>query len=86
MFLFFSYYIYNNQYQKDIDKYIQNEISYYKQNIYTSNKIVIDKIKKQKEFYKSIHSDISKIVYKNSNIDLEKLKKRDKRQIFALTY
>ena len=74
-FLGFTYNSFQKEYQKDIDVYIQNEISIHKKEILSSIKNATLRLKKQKEHFESIHIEVLDILRKNPNLDLEKLKK-----------
>ncbi len=78
IFLGFSYYSYQSQYKKDIEKHIQNEVNLHKKEILTSINTATQKLKKQRDYFESIHNDTLEILKKNPKYDLEKLKKEIK--------
>lgn len=77
-FLGFTYYSYQNQYKKDIQSYIQSEVNIHKKEILSSITIATNKLKKQREYFRSIHEDSLEILKQNSTYDLEKLKQEIK--------
>jgi signal transduction histidine kinase len=80
LFLGITYYSYQKQYKKDIHRYVQDEVDFYKKSIYTSNISATQKILNQKEYYKSIHQNVKTQLNKNPNIDLVKLKQKIKKK------
>jgi len=70
----FTYYSYQNQYKKDIQTSIQNEVNLHKVEILSSIHTATEKLQKQKNYFQSIHEDTLKILKKNPSYDLEKLK------------
>lgn len=74
LFLGFTYSSYEDQYTKDIDKQIQNELEIHKKQILTSFTNATENFDKQREYFENIHLDTLNLLKKNSNIDLDKLK------------
>ena len=74
LFLGFTYSSYEDQYRKDIDKQIQNELEIHKKQILTSFTNATENFDKQREYFENIHLDTLNLLKKNSNIDLDKLK------------
>ena len=74
LFLGFTYYSYQNQYKKDIQTSIQNEVNFHKIEILSSLQTATEKLKKQKDYFMSIHKDSLEILKKNPSYDLKKLK------------
>ncbi|MGB3751295.1 MAG: diguanylate cyclase [Arcobacteraceae bacterium] len=83
IFLWFTYYSYNNQYTKDIDTYIDNELNLHKKEILSSMSNATKKLQKQKINFISIHKEILEILQKNPNEDLEKLKIKIKSEFLS---
>lgn len=75
IFLGFTYYLYQNQYKININTHIQNEILINKKEIISSIKNATNRIKNQKDYFKSINLDVLNLLKKNPNLDLYKLKK-----------
>lgn len=74
LFLGFTYYSYQDQYKQDIKTSIQNEVNLNKTEILSSLQAAEEKLKKQKDYFTSIHEETLEILKKNPSYDLEKLK------------
>lgn len=74
LFLGFTYYSYQDQYKQDIKTSIQNEVNLNKTEILSSLQAAEEKLKKQKNYFTSIHEETLEILKKNPSYDLEKLK------------
>jgi hypothetical protein len=74
IFLGFTYYSFQSQHTKDIDSNIQKELLFYKKNIASSIQSITDTIKKQNDYFLSIHLDTLALLQENPHLDLFELK------------
>jgi len=85
LFLGLTYNSYQNQYKKDIDVHIQNELNLHKKEILSSMSNATKKLQKQKNTFISIHKNTLEVLKKNPNLDLEELKNKIKSKYLTST-
>ena len=83
IFLAVNYFLYQLQYKKDINKYIQNEISIHQKQILSSINMANIEFTKRKQIFYDIHSFALDILKNNINLDLKELQQilKDKFQL-----
>ena len=83
LFLGLTYNTFKNEYQKDINNYIQSEVMIHKKEILSSIENATLKLSKQKEYFKSIHFETLQLLQGNQNLDLEELKREIRSKYLA---
>ncbi len=78
-----TYFSYQHQYDKDIDKFIHNELKIHKKEIMTSITDATEKFNKRKDHYKIIHAELLSLLNKDPNLTLNELKKYIKSQYLS---
>lgn len=80
IFLGTTYYFYEEQYKKDVQSYVKNEVLLHKKAIVSSIKNANLEFKKRKEFFYEIHQMALQIMKNNPNINLKDLQKNLKEE------
>jgi len=75
-FLTFTYENYKNRYQKDIEKFIENEVELYKQELINSIYVVNQKFEEKKRLFYKVHLAALNIFQKDKNASLQKVKQQ----------
>jgi hypothetical protein len=75
-FLSFTYISYKNQYQKDIDKYVENEVQLYKKELFSSIHSANKKFEQKRKLFYQIHKAALKIFQKDMETPLLKVQQQ----------
>ncbi|WP_143089713.1 sensor histidine kinase [Hydrogenimonas thermophila] len=75
-FLSFTYISYKNQYQKDIDKYVENEVQLYKKEVFSSINSANKKFEQKRKLFYQIHKAALKIFQKDMETPLLKVQQQ----------